>query len=222
MEVEIAEEEDAELVGPWKLSSSGYHGRFEQQPAPCIYGPLVMGCARVVVTRYEGIAFPVHHVETFEPPIPITDADVIDLTEFLTRAMGTTGLGTDEDFVFLHDLRFLWPRPSRVQLSALIKFVGTNKKRMDRQLKAIAILVASPLVRKLLNFFLWMFSPQQPVKMMADPEEGMAFLREHCPCPSDGAPVKQAADTTSAVDANGKQVDGPRPPGPADEDISMI
>ena len=34
-----------------------------------------------------------------------------------------------------------------MQLSALIKFVGTNKKQMDEHLRAIAIIVSNPLVR---------------------------------------------------------------------------
>ena len=174
-------------MGPWQLLSTGYRHPLRQDPLPTIYGPLVFGCGHVVVRTYEGIRYPVHHLTTTDPPVKIADDDVVDLTEFLTRSMSTTGIGTDEDFVFLHDLRFLWPNPSRVQLSALIKFVGANKKRMDVHLKAIAIILTNNIVRRLINFFLSMFSPAQPVKIMADIDEGFAFLREHCPPPAASA-----------------------------------
>ena len=96
----------------------------------------------------------------------------------------------------------------RVQLSALMTFVRTNKQRMDEQLKCIAIIVANPLVRKLLNFFIWMFRPAQPVRMMASLEEGFAFLRENVP---DGTAV--APDTTeSETETGGAPATAP-PPG---------
>lgn len=166
-----------ERVGPWRLLSTGYRHQLRQDP-DATYGPLVFGCGQVVVRTYEGIRYPVHHVETFDPPIRICDNDVIDLTTFLTRAIGTG----DElhDYVYLHDLRFLWPNPSRAQLAALGKFVASNKRKMDDHLKCIAIVLVNPLVRKFINFFLWLFKPAQPAKVFADLEEGFAFLREHC------------------------------------------
>lgn len=187
-----------DLVGAWLLPSQ-YRTQFEQHNHPVLYGPLTFGCGSCVATWYEGIRFPVLHVRTNNPPAPISDDDVLDLTAFLTNAMQTNGHGDRVDFVFLHDLRHLWPRPSRVQLNALIKFVGTNKKTMDAQLKCIAIIVSSPVVRKLLNFFMWLFKPIQPVKMMATPEEGLAFLREHCGTAI--AEEKMAAESSSSAPA---------------------
>ena len=165
-----------ELVGPWQLPSTGYRGTFEQHAAPVIYGPLTFGNGSSIVTWYDGIGYPVQHVHTFEPAVQIKDTDVLDLTAFLSHA-----IGSGKDFVFLHDLRNLWPSPSRVQLGALVQFVRTNKKAMDNQLKAIAIVLINPFVRKLINFFLWLFSPKQPCKIFETLEEGYAFLRLHCP-----------------------------------------
>ena len=190
-----------ELVGPWKLTSTAYRQRFEQHPLPVVYGLLIFGCGRVVVTWYDGIRYPVHHLTTNDPPVPITDNDVLDLTDFLTTAMGKTGIDTREDFCFLHDLRYLWPKPSRVVLGALIRFVSKNKKIMDRQLKCIAIVVSNQLVRNLLNFFIWMFRPAQPVKMMSSLEEAFDFLREHCPA---AAPPTAPTKGSNAEEAEGQ------------------
>ena len=137
---------------------------------------------------------------------------MLDLTDFLTRAMGPTGIDTREDFCFLHDLRYLWPKPSRVQLGALIRFVSTNKKTMDRQLKCIAIVISSQIVRNLLNFFIWMFRPAQPVKMMSSLEEAFDFLREHCPA---AAPPTAPTKGSNAEEAEGQvhgQVGAPADP----------
>lgn len=212
----------AELAGPWLLPATGYRTRFEQGPPPVIYGPLTFGCGNCVVTTYDGIRYPVMHLTTNDPPVPICDNDVLDLTDFLTYGMHTTGAGKDEEFVFLHDLRFLWPKPSRVQMGALIKFVGNNKKRMDNQLKAIAIVVGNPIVRKLINFFIWMFRPMQPVRLMADLDEGFAFLRESCPTDeaAAAAAAKKEASANGGAEAGGPMSQSGREDEPRRESVA--
>ena len=148
-----------------------------------------------MVEPFDGIALPVVHLCTFAPARPIRDDDVLDLTCFLTNA-----ISSGKQFLFFHDLRHLWPSPTQVQVRALISFVRTNKKHMDRQLQATAIVVANPMVRGLVNFLIWIFRPSQPVKFFKDHEEALNFLKHHFP---EGEPARQGRDNEIVIDRIG-------------------
>jgi len=61
----------------------------------------------------------------------------------------------------------------------LAKILNDRKEKLARTTAAYALATDSPFVRGVLTTLFWMAPPGYPYKMVASPEQGLAFIAEH-------------------------------------------
>lgn len=107
------------------------------------------------------------------------DASLTTTTAFVDRV-----LARRRPFTILWDPRHLtWPRVTPKQLQAVGLWLEDNVVAWDTHVQAHTLLLSNPIVRGLAQLLIKVFAPPQPVRIVKNEEEALAFARTCCTKP---------------------------------------